>query len=86
MIKEIKEERWWKIVASIWDVANSALEKLDEFAEAQVETVYGALDKFLQGQVDKTTTKFDNTAYRIVELGVRDKLIKKYPLEDFPVD
>ena len=73
-------------MASIWDVANSALEKLDEFAEAQVETVYGALDKFLQGQVDKTTTKFDNTAYRIVELGVRDKLIKKYPLEDFPVD
>jgi len=71
---------------SIWDVANSALEKLDEFAEAQVETVYGALGKFLQGQVDKTETKFDNTALRIVELGVRDKLIKKYPLEDFPVD
>lgn len=71
---------------SIWDVANSALEKLDEFAEAQVETVYGALDKFLQGQVDKTDTKFDNTALRIVELGVRDKLIKKYPLNDFPVD
>ena len=73
-------------MASIWDVANSALEKLDEFAEAQVETVYGALDKFLQGQVDKTTTKFDNTAYRIVELGVRDKLLKKYPLEDYPLD
>ena len=71
---------------SIWDVANSALEKLDEFAEAQVETVYGALGKFLQGQVDKTTTKFDNTALRIVELGVRDKLVKKYPLEDFPLD
>ena len=73
-------------MASIWDVANSALDKLDEFAEAQVETVYGALDKFLQGQVDKTTTKFDNTAYRIVQLGVRDKLLKKYPLEDFPLD
>ncbi|GAI79127.1 unnamed protein product [marine sediment metagenome] len=71
---------------AIWDVANSALEKLDEFAEAQVETVYGALGKFLQGQVDKTTTKFDNTALRIVELGVRDKLVKKYPLEDFPLD
>lgn len=71
---------------SIWDVANSALEKLDEFAEAQVETVYGALDKFLQGQVDKTTTKFDNTALRIVQLGIRDKLLKKYPLEDFPLD
>jgi len=71
---------------AIWDVANSALEKLDEFAEAQVETVYGALGKFLQGQVDKTTTKFDNTALRIVELGLRDKLIKKYPLEDFPLD
>jgi len=71
---------------SIWDIANSALEKLDEFAEAQVETVYGALDKFLQGQVDKTTTKFDNTALRIVQLGIRDKLLKKYPLEDFPLD
>jgi hypothetical protein len=73
-------------VASIWDVANSALEKLDEFAEAQVETVYGALDKFLQGQVDKTTTKFDNTAYRIVQLGIRDKLIKKWPLDEYPLD
>lgn len=73
-------------MANVWDLANSALEKLDEFAEAQVETVFGALGKFLQGQVDKTTTKFDNTALRIVELGVRDKLIKKYPLEDFPVD
>ncbi len=73
-------------MASIWDVANSALEKLDEFAEAQVETVYGALDKFLQGQVDKTTTKFDNTAYRIVQLGIRDKLIKKWPLDEYPLD
>ncbi|GAH59138.1 unnamed protein product [marine sediment metagenome] len=71
---------------SIWDVANNALEKLDEFAEAQVETVYGALGKFLQGQVDKTTTKFDNTALRIVELGVRDKLIKKWPLDEYPLD
>jgi len=73
-------------MAGIWDVANSALEKLDEFAEAQVETVYGAFGKFLQAQVDKTTTKFDNTAYRIVEIGVRDKLLKKYPLEDYPLD
>jgi hypothetical protein len=73
-------------MASIWDVANSALEKLDEFAEAQVETVFGALGKFLQSQVDKTTTKFDNTALRIVKLGVRDKLLKEFPLEDFPLD
>ena len=73
-------------MANIWDIANNALEKLDEFAEAQVETVYGALGKFLQGQVDKTTTKFDNTALRIVELGVRDKLIKKWPLDEYPLD
>lgn len=72
--------------SKIWDIANSALEKLDEFAEAQVETVYGALGKFLQGQVDKTETKFDNTALRIVELGVRDKLIKKWPLDEYPLD
>ncbi|MCK4802521.1 hypothetical protein KAS33_02510 [bacterium] len=74
------------MMANIWDLANTALEKCDEFVEAQVEVVYGAVGKFLQSQVDKTTTKFDNTAYRIVELGVRDKLIKKYPLEDFPLD
>ncbi len=73
-------------MANVWDLANSALEKLDEFAEAQVETVFGALGKFLQGQVDKTTTKFDNTALRIVKLGIRDKLLKEYPLEDFPLD
>jgi len=70
----------------IWDLANTALEKCDEFVEAQVETVYGALGKFLQGQVDKTTTKFDNTALKIVELGVRDKLIKKWPLDEYPLD
>ena len=70
----------------IWELANTALEKCDEFVEAQVETVYGALGKFLQGQVDKTTTKFDNTALQIVELGVRDKLVKKYPLDEFPLD
>ena len=73
-------------MANVWDLANSALEKLDEFAEAQVETVFGALGKFLQGQVDKTTTKFDNTALKIVKLGIRDKLLKEYPLEDFPLD
>lgn len=73
-------------MAGIWDVANSALEKLDEFAEAQVETVFGALGKFLQGQVDRTETKFDNTALRIVKLGIRDKLLKEFPLEDFPLD
>ena len=73
-------------MANIWDLANTALEKCDEFVEAQVETVYGALGKFLQGQVDKTTTKFDNTALKIVELGVRDKLLKKYPFEDYPLD
>ncbi len=73
-------------MANVWDLANSALEKLDEFAEAQVETVFGALGKFLQGQVDKTTTKFDNTALKIVKLGIRDKLLKEYPLKDFPLD
>lgn len=74
------------MMANIWDLANTALEKCDEFVEAQVEVVYGVVGKFLQAQVDKTTTKFDNTAYRIVELGIRDKLLKKYPLKDFPLD
>jgi len=73
-------------LTKLWDLANTVLEKVDEFAEAQVETVYGALSNWLQGQVEKPETKFGETSLKIIELGIRDKLIKKYPLESFPVD
>ena len=73
-------------LTKIWDLANVVLEKVSEFAEGGVETVYGALSLWLKNQVDKTDTKFDNTSLQIIELGVRDKLIKKYPLETYPLD
>jgi len=73
-------------LSKLWDLANVVLEKCDEFAEAQVETVYGALSNWLQSQVEKPETKFGETSLKIIELGIRDKLIKKYPLETFPVD
>ena len=73
-------------LTKLWDLANSVLEKADEFVEGKVEVVYGALSNWLQGQVEKPETKFGETSLKIIELGIRDKLIKKYPLETFPVD
>jgi len=73
-------------LTKIWDVLNNILEKCDEFVEDKVEAVYGGLDSWLQSQVDKTDTKFDNNSLKVIELGVRDKLIKKYPLETYPLD
>ena len=73
-------------LTKLWDLANNLLEAGNEFVETQVESVYGTLSLWLTAQVDKTNTEFDNTALQIVELGIRDKLIKKYPLETFPVD
>jgi len=73
-------------LTKIWDVLNSVLEQCDEFVEDKVETVYDGLSAWLDSQVAKTETKFDDTSKKIIELGIRDKLIKKYPLETFPVD
>lgn len=72
--------------AKLWDLANTILEKCDEFVEGQIETVYGTLSQWLQGQVTRTTTKFDDTALRIVEIGIRDKLVEKYPFDKYPLD
>jgi len=36
--------------------------------------------------VEKTTTLFDDHSLVVVELGLRDKLIKTYPLETYPLD
>lgn len=73
-------------LTKIWDVLNSVLEHCDEFVEDKVEAVYGGLSNWLDSQVAKTDTKFDDTSKRIIELGIRDKLIKKYPLDKFPLD
>ena len=73
-------------LGKIWDFANSLLVAGDEFVESKVESVYGVFTLWLQGLVADTETKFDDNSLKIVELGVRDRLIKKYPLEDFPVD
>lgn len=73
-------------LGKIWDFANNLLVAGDEFVEGKVESVYGVFSLWLQGLVADTETKFDDNSLKIVELGVRDRLIKKYPLEDFPVD
>ena len=70
----------------IWDFANSLLVAGDEFVEDKVETVFGTLSLWLSGLVADTETKFDDNSLKIIKLGIRDKLIKEYPLEDYPVD
>lgn len=70
----------------MWDFAAGLLDKADEFFEDKIEGVFGAFSNFLQGRVDDTETKFDNKALMIIEIGIRDRLIKKYPLDKYPVD
>lgn len=70
----------------VWDLLDKLLEAGNEFVEAQVETVYGTIHKKLKEQVAKTTTTFDDNGLQIVEIGLRDKLIKLYPLEEYPLD
>lgn len=73
-------------LGKIWDFANSLLVAGDEFVEDKVESIYGVFSLWLSGLVADTETKFDDNSQKIIELGVRDRLIKKYPLKDFPVD
>lgn len=73
-------------LGKIWDVLNSVLEKCDEFVEDKVEDVFGALNTWLDDLVDNPNTKFASTSKRIILLGIRDKLIKIFPLEDYPLD
>ena len=55
----------------VWNVLDKLLEAGNDFVEAQVA---------------KTETEFDDNALITVELGLRDKLIKIYTLEKFPLD
>lgn len=73
-------------LTKIWDVADSILEKCSEFVEDKVEDVFGALNNWLDGQVAKTNTKFDDNSKKIILLGIRDKLIKILPLDKYPLD
>ena len=73
-------------MAGIWDVVNGILEKCDEFVEGKVEDVFGALNVWLDEQVAKTDTKFDDNSKKIILLGIRDKLLDILPLEEYPKD
>ena len=73
-------------MAGIWDVVNGILEKCDEFVESKVEDVFGALNIWLDEQVAKTDTKFDDNSKKIILLGIRDKLLDILPLEKYPKD
>ena len=70
----------------VWDFAADVLNVADEFVEAKVEFVYGAFSSYLDGLVADKNSKFGKKGKEIVEMGIRDKLIKKYPLEQYPLD
>jgi len=67
-------------------VLNDLLNVADEFAEAQVETVVGKLNEFLDEKVGDPETSFTAKGKQIIMLGMRDKLIKILPLETYPLD
>ena len=73
-------------LTKLWNVLNDLLEAGNEFVEAQVETIYGGIHGKLKERVALTETNFDDNGLKTVELGLRDKLIKLYPLEEFPLD
>lgn len=73
-------------LTAVWNVLDKLLEAGNDFVEAQVETIYGTIHKKLKEQVKKTSTEFDDNALKTVEIGMRDKLIKLYPLEEYPLD
>ena len=73
-------------LSAFWDILNKLLEAGNTFVEAQIETIYGGFHSFLMAKVEATDTPFDDNGLKTVELGIRDKLIKLYPLETYPLD
>lgn len=73
-------------MANVWDILNNILEKCDEFVEGKVEDVFGALNAWLDEQVARTDTKFDDNSKRILLLGIRDKILDILPLDQYPKD
>jgi len=70
----------------VWDLLDKLLAAGNDFVEAQVETVYGTIHGKLKEQVAKTDTEFDDNGLITIELGLRDKLCKIYPFEEYPLD
>lgn len=58
----------------------------DELAEAKLEDFIGKVNAWADEGVASTDTKFDDKAKEIICLAVRDKLVKLYPLETYPLD
>jgi vacuolar-type H+-ATPase subunit E/Vma4 len=58
----------------------------DEMLEGQIETLFGKLNDKLDEMAGDPETKFTAKGKQVVLLGLRDKLIKILPLEDFPLD
>lgn len=73
-------------LSALWNVLDKLLEAGNDFVEDQVENVYGVLHEHLKERVELTETKFDDNGLKTVELGLRDKLIKLYPLDEYPLD
>lgn len=73
-------------LTKIWDYLADLLDVADEFVEDKVEFAYGTISTFFDNMIADKNSKFGKKGKEIIELGIRDKLIKKYPLEDFPVD
>ena len=73
-------------LTKIWDYLADLLDVADEFIEDKVEFAYGTISTFFDNMIADKNSKFGKKGKEIIELGIRDKLIKKYPLEDFPVD
>lgn len=70
----------------IWDLLDKLLDAGNDFVEAQVETLYGAIHAKLKAKVELTETEFDDNSLITVELGFRDKLCKLYPFDKYPLD
>lgn len=73
-------------LTKVWDYLADLLNVADEFVEDKVEFAYGTLSTFLDNLIADKNSKFGKKGKEIVELGIRDKLVKKYPLEEFPLD
>ena len=67
-------------------ILSDLLNVADEFAEAQVENVFGRINDFLDEKVGDPETSFTAKGKQIIMLGMRDKLIKILPLETYPLD
>jgi len=57
-----------------------------EGAEEKMEFAVGLFDTWKKGIIAKTDNILDDAAEKTFDIAVRDFYVKKYPLEDNPVD